>query len=126
MDEGHRQVLLLHSCLRCGVPVLAHAPASAYHTMPGANPSPLPRPPIPPCSDGPDGQVYATARALFVAPKPHKMVQVRGGRLGCCLCGVCTAGVSKACWVGSRRAAAGADVWGHPSSAAGPSNRGWV
>lgn len=26
-------------------------------------------------SDGPDGQVYATARALFVAPKPHKMVQ---------------------------------------------------
>lgn len=26
-------------------------------------------------SDGPEGQVYATARALFVAPKPHKMVQ---------------------------------------------------
>lgn len=26
-------------------------------------------------SDGPDGQVYATARALFVAPKPLKMVQ---------------------------------------------------
>ena len=31
--------------------------------------------PLPACSDGPKGQVYATARALFVAPKPHKMVQ---------------------------------------------------
>lgn len=25
-------------------------------------------------TDGPDGKVYATARALFVSPKPHKMV----------------------------------------------------
>ena len=26
-------------------------------------------------SDGPDGKVYATARALFVAPKPHRLVK---------------------------------------------------
>ena len=25
-------------------------------------------------SDGPGGKVYATARALFVAPKPHRLV----------------------------------------------------
>lgn len=27
------------------------------------------------CSDGPQGKVYATARALFVAPKPLRAVQ---------------------------------------------------
>lgn len=25
-------------------------------------------------SDGPDGRVYATARALFVAPKPQRLI----------------------------------------------------
>jgi hypothetical protein len=27
-----------------------------------------------PAADGPDGKVYATARALFVAPKPQRLV----------------------------------------------------
>lgn len=31
------------------------------------------------CSDGPEGKVYATARALFVAPKPHKALQASMG-----------------------------------------------
>lgn len=26
-------------------------------------------------SDGPQGKVYATARALFVAPKPHRLLR---------------------------------------------------
>ena len=25
-------------------------------------------------ADGPDGRVYATSKALFVKPKPHKMI----------------------------------------------------
>lgn len=26
-------------------------------------------------SDGPEGKVFATSRALFVSPKPHKLVK---------------------------------------------------